>query len=64
MTYPETVTRDGVTLGLWATGAVQWRSDCDYCVKHGAIGAFFPSHDASPGCRSGGRDHCTCDGCF
>lgn len=59
--YPEAVVRDGVTFGLWATGKVQWRSDCDYCVEHGSIGAFFPSHDPS---YEGHPDHCTCDGCF
>ena len=25
---------------------------------------FFPPHDASPNCESGGRCHCTCDTCF
>lgn len=25
---------------------------------------FFPSHEASPGCESGGHDHCSCDVCF
>jgi len=37
---------------------------CSTChsVKHG--GGFGPSHKASGGCRSGGRVHCTCDGCW
>ncbi len=25
---------------------------------------FKPSHKPSPGCRSGGGTHCSCDGCF
>ena len=41
--------------------------ECDYCDRlreaHGP-GGFFPDHDAMPGCRSGARPHCTCDGCF
>lgn len=37
---------------------------CDhYRQQYGPTG-FFPSHSAMGGCRSGKRDHCTCDGCF
>ena len=48
---------------------VKWRGDCDYCkslVERGydPVGGFFPDHQAMRGCRSGGRNHCTCDGCF
>ena len=57
-----------------ARQSVKWRADCDYClglttrtdrfqIKDPAQG-FFPDHDAMAGCRSGGREHCTCDGCF
>lgn len=49
--------------------SVKWRGDCDYCKRVEARGydpvtGFFPGHQAMRGCRSGGRDHCTCDGCF
>jgi hypothetical protein len=40
-----------------------WRPDCDYCARE-TPGGFFPSHDASPRCESGHRDHCSCDTCF
>lgn len=37
---------------------------CDhYRAEYGPMG-FFPQHDAMSNCRSGKRDHCTCDGCF
>ncbi|WP_235738957.1 hypothetical protein [Nocardioides alcanivorans] len=63
---------DGVRVITYRTGHAKWRSDCDYCVRltvregrrvDPATG-FFPDHQAMAGCRSGGRDHCTCDGCF
>ena len=39
--------------------------ECKYCDDMRARGAtFFPSHDASRNCQSGGRNHCTCDTCF
>lgn len=49
--------------------SVKWRGDCDYCKRmedsgRDPVGGFFPDHQAMRGCRSGGRDHCTCDGCF
>jgi hypothetical protein len=53
----------GITFVIGGLGSVRWRSDCAQCVRQGK-GAFAPDHDAMPGCRSGGRDHCTCDGCF
>ena len=38
---------------------------CDFCdTMKGERRTFFPPHDASPRCDSGGRDHCTCDTCF
>lgn len=36
---------------------------CPTCDRYPPTG-FFPPHDASPRCESGGRDHCTCDTCF
>jgi hypothetical protein len=30
----------------------------------GGSGPFAPSHQASRGCESGSRPHCTCDACF
>ena len=49
--------------------SVKWRGDCDYCTRVEAKGynpltGFFPDHQAMRMCRSGGRNHCTCDGCF
>ena len=39
--------------------------ECSYCDKRRKEGAtFFPSHDASRNCQSGGRNHCSCDTCF
>lgn len=48
---------------------VKWRGDCDYCKRmeesgRDPVAGFFPDHQAMSNCRSGGRDHCTCDGCF
>ena len=46
----------------------KWRGDCDYCQRIAEtldpVRGFFPDHDVMPSCRSGGRNHCTCDGCF
>lgn len=36
---------------------------CNYCEEH-KNDYMFPPHDASPTCKSGNRDHCTCDTCF
>lgn len=64
-------TEDGVRVVRYpgAGNSVKWRGDCDYCkglVERGydPVGGFFPDHQPMRGCRSGGRDHCTCDGCF
>lgn len=67
-------TEGGVRVVRYPTGAVKWRGDCDYClrlttredkyrIENPATG-FFPDHQALSSCRSGGRNHCTCDGCF
>lgn len=55
----------GVTVIRYPGGShpVRWRSDCDRCQSY-VDTSWFPDHDAMPGCRSGRRDHCTCDGCF
>lgn len=53
---------DGVTVVRYPGGPVKWRADCDYCLSLKTY--FAPSHEAMKGCRSGGRNHCTCDGCF
>ncbi len=38
---------------------------CTFCDRMKAEGcAFFPMHDASHCCESGGHNHCTCDVCF
>lgn len=41
--------------------------DCGYCESipaHPTLSPFQPSHKASGRCRSGGRNHCSCDACF
>lgn len=39
--------------------------ECTYCDSLRAQGeTFHPSHNASPRCESGKRNHCTCDTCF
>lgn len=41
--------------------------DCSFCreaYEHPTLSAFQPSHTAGARCRSGKRNHCTCDGCF
>ena len=41
------------------------RGSCDYCDRERENESrFFPSHNASRRCRSGGHNHCTCDACF
>lgn len=41
------------------------RGECSYCDNQRTMDStFFPSHNASSRCRSGGRSHCTCDTCF
>jgi hypothetical protein len=39
-------------------------ANCKYCQEIKASGGFGPSHFASPNCRSGRRNHCSCDTCF
>lgn len=39
------------------------RGECKFCDAHGD-NDMMPSHDASPRCESGKRNHCTCDTCF
>ena len=54
---------------LEKTGAID--PECAYCQKYyyprlnedGEL-AFGPAHKAMSNCRSGERNHCTCDGCF
>lgn len=36
----------------------------DGCTYPAAPGSFAPPHTAMSSCRSGGRNHCTCDTCF
>lgn len=41
--------------------------DCKGCERaygHPTLDPFMPRHTASRLCRSGRRNHCTCDGCF
>ena len=39
--------------------------NCEYCkeIKKREI-TFYPEHFAKPWCRSGKKEHCTCDSCF
>lgn len=37
-------------------------ANCAYCQKY--KGQMHPDHFASPYCKSGGHNHCTCDACF
>lgn len=38
---------------------------CAYCEAARERGdSMMPSHNAMPSCRSGKRNHCTCDTCF
>ncbi|BBY54182.1 hypothetical protein H7J07_06080 [Mycobacterium koreense] len=46
------------------TGGVFWDSGCATCRGRTAVVQIMPNHQASPSCRSGGRNHCTCDACF
>lgn len=36
--------------------------ECEYCNKY--KGHMAPNHFASRMCKSGKRNHCTCDACF
>lgn len=43
---------------------VQDCSGCRYWYEHPTASPMAPSHNASSRCRSGQRNHCTCDTCF
>lgn len=58
---------DGYTALVDDTGQVVclYKDGCAFCERMKDQGeTFFPSHEASSGCRSGGHPHCTCDTCF
>lgn len=41
--------------------------DCGACEKvrnHPTLSPFAPGHRSNSFCRSGKRNHCTCDSCF
>jgi hypothetical protein len=41
------------------------RGECVYCDRERKRrNDFHPSHEPMGSCRSGGRNHCTCDTCF
>lgn len=43
----------------------RYHDGCPFCEREKAAGnTFFPPHNASKRCRSGGHNHCTCDTCF
>ena len=43
----------------------KYQLDCAYCMNELNKGrTMFPNHNASRGCKSGGKNHCTCDACF
>ena len=37
---------------------------CREFYDHPTLTPFAPNHRPNSYCRSGGRPHCTCDGCF
>lgn len=38
---------------------------CNYCDREIAKGnKHYPRHEASSGCESGKRNHCTCEVCW
>ncbi len=37
--------------------------NCPFCDEHKGD-PMMPAHHASRNCRSGGKDHCTCDVCY
>ena len=42
-----------------------YHDGCAFCQRElDKKTTFFPTHDASPRCRSGRKPHCTCDACF
>jgi hypothetical protein len=47
-------------LGVLAPGC----PTCAPAYAHPTLSAFMPQHRAGAYCRSGKRNHCTCDGCF
>lgn len=53
---------DGV-VKVCSTCSKPWPCE-EACVICAETGLLKPPHDASPRCRSGGREHCTCDTCF
>jgi len=63
LSFGEHELEDGRTVVINGLGGANWRSDCAQCERQGK-GAFAPSHDAMPRCKSGQRPHCTCDACF
>lgn len=39
--------------------------ECQICDNLRSEGeSFAPPHEASPNCKSGGYNHCSCDTCF
>jgi hypothetical protein len=42
----------------------QFVKDCKRCKEIKFIGGFGPHHDPSRGCKSGGREHCSCPICW
>lgn len=45
--------------------SVRYYDGCATCANNQERGSsFFPPHQPSPRCQSGGRPHCTCDACF
>ena len=56
--------RDGQTYEDAGYG-IRYYTDCAYCQREKERNStFFPRHQASERCRSGKRNHCTCDTCF
>jgi hypothetical protein len=60
------MTREAAIAMMEASGDLV--PDCAGCKERydapHPVGVFAPSHKATKGCKSGGRNHCTCDMCF
>lgn len=50
------------TEALARFGSDQGNPECRTCLEYSVFGG--PAHTASPRCRSGRRDHCSCSTCF
>jgi len=58
-------TGDYVTLAGYDNRSAKYYVGCVYCNRMKSLGStFFPRHEASDRCLSGGHPHCTCGTCW